>query len=102
MPSKTLADRVLELERLVTDLIAQIRFSAEAIDGLKTKEAKAAETVNDLRRESERDIAVLKEKVAKLEASRGKAGDRAWSVVPNIVGALIAAVVAFLVARYGK
>jgi hypothetical protein len=51
-------------------------------------------------------VEVLKEKVAKLEAALEKLGTRAWSVVPNLVGAIVnvilAAVVAFVVTKIGK
>jgi hypothetical protein len=51
-------------------------------------------------------LEVLKEKVAKLEAALEKIGTRAWSVVPNVAGALVnvllAALVAFVVSKYGK
>lgn len=106
MPSKTLADRVLDLEKLVADLSAQVRFSAEVVDGLKAREAKSAEAVNALHRDTDREIAVLKEKVVKLEASRGKAGDRAWSVVPILVSVILSgafsAAVAYFITRPGK
>ncbi len=70
--------------------------------------------IDELRRWAEKNgvsdvrlqVEVLKDNVKKLEAGQERAGARAWSVVPNLIGAMvsgvIAATVAFLVAKYGK
>lgn len=100
--AKTQGDRLWELEQTVAELRAAREGMAKALDVLSVdRKATDAELQH-----ARRDLAVLQEKVVKLESSRDKAGNRAWSVVPNISGAVvsgvIAAAVAFLVARYGK
>lgn len=51
------------------------------------------------------EVTTLKEKVKKLEDAAEKRGNRAWSIVPNVVGAIvsgpIAAAVAYVVAKRG-
>lgn len=136
MPRKTDGEKIDELEKTVAALIersenddARIARLTEDVEKAQQAERSAAQALNDLRRDHDREIALLKreleeqrkwtekngvgelkteigllkEKVAKLEAANERGGNRAWSVVPNILGAIvssgIAAVVAFLVAR---
>lgn len=116
------------LERMKGGEDQTARLSGE-LKQAQQNEREAVHALNDFRREHDREVAllkreleeqrkwaekngvgelknelgVLKEKTAKLEAANERTGNRAWSVVPNIVGALlssgIAAVVAFFVAR---
>jgi hypothetical protein len=76
--------------------------TAKALDELSADQKAVLAEVNQARRE----IAVLQEKVAKLEASRGKAGDRAWSVVPILISVIlsgaISTAVAYFITRPGK
>ncbi|MCI0704288.1 MAG: hypothetical protein L0241_24785 [Planctomycetia bacterium] len=86
----------------------------------------ANQALNDLRREHERDTALLKrdleelrrwadkngtseikaelgrltDRVTKVETAQEKVSTRAWSVVPNILGALVSGVIAALVAYF--
>ncbi len=46
------------------------------------------------------ELALLKEQVKKLQEAAEKRGNRAWSVVPNIVGAIVSVLLGALVAYY--
>ena len=132
MPGKTQADRILDLEQLVVEQRVQLKLLEKTVQSLQDGQSQTHAWLHDLRRAHERDVAVLgrdveelrrhaeksgttelktdivllREKMTKVEAAQEKLGQRAWSVVPNIsgavVGGVIAAVVAFLVARLGK
>ncbi len=49
------------------------------------------------------DVTLLKDKVKKLEDAAEKSGNRAWSIVPNLIGALVdvllGAAIAYWVAK---
>lgn len=132
MARKTLGEKVDELEKFVAGILTQIRELERAIEDLGDAAAKNREGLTSLRLDSEKPLVglskdveelrrwtekngiselknesvLLKEKIFKLESAQEKIGTRAWSVVPNIVGAVIsgviAAIVAFLVVKYGK
>ena len=132
MARKTQGEKIDELEKFVASILTQVREIQRAIDDLGDESAKNREglasfrldsekrivgiskDVEELRRWAEKngiselknEIVLLKEKIINLESAQEKIGARAWSVVPNIVGAIItgviAAIVAFLVAKYGK
>jgi hypothetical protein len=46
------------------------------------------------------ELALLKEQVTKFQEAADKRGNRAWSLVPNVVGAIVSAVVSALVAYF--
>lgn len=120
---------VVEVEKLIAGILIQLDALTKGIDTLTGAHGETVHTLADLRLQHERElvalakdidelrrwtdknsvsalsaqIEVLKEKVAKLEALLDKVGTRAWSVVPNVAGAivnvLLAAVVAFIVTK---
>ena len=124
MPGKTQGDRLLDVEQAVAGLTVRVQYFSEELNTLKASHAAAMAEAQQGRREvvalqqhvdemrrliataSAAEIAVLQEKVAKLESSRGKAGDRAWSVVPTllsvVVSGAISAAVAYFITRPGK
>lgn len=123
---------VIEVEKLIAQMLEQIRQLGKSMDALNDARAETVQGLNDLRRDSEKEVValrkdveelrrwadkvgtsefkaqldVLKEKVVKLEDARDKGSTRAWSVVPNIAGAVVnvvlAAVVALIVSRLAK
>lgn len=128
MKADDLLLRVIEVEKAVAILRTEIGQHSKAIDDLNSTVRDLAKQAQDFRVRFEAEFAavkqdreefrrwcdkngtaelkaqvdLLKDQVKKLESAGEKFGTRAWSVVPNIVGALIAAIVAFLVAKYGK
>jgi hypothetical protein len=126
---RTDGEKIDELEKLVAGILKELAALGTTVRDLDAAGKGTAQGLNDFRRDCETriavltrdvaelrrwteqnrtadlksEIAVLKEQNRKLEAAQERAGNRVWSVVPNIVGAivngLIAAAVAYLVAR---
>lgn len=125
MPRKTDGEKIDELEKLAAVLTERVERAQQDITDLYAaqKGRQEFERLQDreialLKRELEEqrkwaekngvgelkaELALFREKVAKLEAAQDRAGNRAWSVVPNIIGALVssalAGLIAYLVAR---
>ncbi len=136
MPRKTdveriddLAKAVTEIEKLIARIVKEIEILGKSLDRLHDSTRESGEGHHELRRNYERELAVLKrdleelrrwadrngstelrgeagvlkEKVVQLEAARERDTSRAWSLVPNVVGAVVssglAALVAYFVAR---
>ncbi len=103
MTRKTDGEKIDELEKLVARILKQLETVEKTLDSLNDARKETVQRLNDLQRESEKRIVVLQEQTSKLEATQERAGTRAWSVVPNIVGAVVsgilAAIVAYFVAR---
>ncbi len=123
---------VVEVEKLIAGILARLTELGKSLDTLSVARVETAQAITDLRLQHEKElvalakdidelrrwaeknsvsalsaqIEVLKEKVAKLEALLDKVGTRAWSVVPNVAGAIanviLAAVVAFIVTKLVK
>jgi chromosome segregation ATPase len=133
MPRKTDGERIDdlrkdlgELEKLVARILVHIENINKTLDDLNGGQKETGQKTNDLQREYEKELAVLKrdieelckrveqsgsaevksevtvlrEKVARLEASRERAGNRAWSIVPNVVGAVVSGILAAIIAYY--
>ncbi len=123
---------VVEVEKLISSILEQIKQLSKSVDLLNETRRDNTQLLNDLQRDYEKEfvavkkdidelrrwteknglaeikpkIEVMAEKVSKVETALEKIGTRAWSVVPNISGAvvnvLLAAVVAFIVAKRTK
>lgn len=132
MKIEDLHKTVVEVEKLLAGIMKQLEIVTKSLDTLHAARGENTQQLNDLRREYEKDVVALKkdvdelrrwsekhgtselkpkidvlmEKVAKVETAQEKIGTRAWSVVPNVVGALItgtiSALVAYLVAKAAK
>jgi hypothetical protein len=123
---------VRKLETLVAGMLEQLKNTTGALNTLDETCEGTGQGLDDLRRECEKtlvglekeiaefrrwtekngttelktELSVLKEKTTKLETAQERSGARAWSVVPNLIGAvvsvLLGAGVAYLVSRWGK
>ena len=133
MPRKTDGEKIDELEKAVAALVersenteAHIARLTEDVKHAQQNERAALQALNDLRREHEREIALLKrelgeqrkwaerngtaelkaelallrDKFGKLEAAHERIGNRAWAVVPNVLGAVVSGTIAALVAYF--
>ncbi len=115
-----------ELDKLVAVLVEQMKTVSRSLDALNLgqNEAKVLHTnlqlnfereaavfkqqLDELRRWTEKnsiaevriELTLLKEKLSKLEAAQEKASNRAWSVVPNVIGAIVSGIIAALVAYF--
>jgi polyhydroxyalkanoate synthesis regulator phasin len=109
----TLTERVDALREEVKGVWPDVSKVTDAVAGLTTQAALLEQRVVELKAwkdqlgvpEVKAEVTVLKEKVKKIEDEAEKRGNRAWSIVPNIIGAivngLLAAAVAYFVARRG-
>jgi hypothetical protein len=115
----------IEVEKLVSGMVEQLNNLEKSLDTQNGVHREAAQGMNDLRRDFDKEVVALKkdveefrrwaeknatadlkaqldvskEKIAKLEAALERAGTRVWSVVPSIVGALVGAAAASIASR---
>lgn len=129
MTRKSDGEKIDELEKLVAVVLERLQNIQKTLDSLGASHREESEGLDDLQRRHETEIAVfkkeieeirrwiekngtsdmktevgiLKEKVTKIEVTQERVGNRAWSIIPNVVGAiingLIAAIVAYSVAK---
>src|SRR5690242_12600900 len=98
-----LGDKVEELQRNVATLQERLDYVGKTLEKALIDHQDTAHRLADLHREHEREQALLKREVEELRKWKDELGRRLWAFGPNIAGAvisgLIAAAVAFLVAR---
>lgn len=88
MARKTDGEKVDELERLVAALTERANNPAAEIDAIHAADTDHARSHADLRRESEREIALLRREVEDLKKDRERWGQRLWMVLaPFAAGA---------------
>ena len=108
-----LGDKVEELQRIVAIMSERTERVLESLDELYEGQKAIARELSELRREHEKEIALLKREVedlkqwrAEQKKERDERDRRLWAFGPNVLGALISglisAVVAYLVARRGS
>lgn len=132
MKADDVHQKVVEVEKLIAGIFEQLKYISKAQDAQNKGQRETSDAIRDLklttesrlvalekdiaefRRWTEKngiselraDLGVLKEKTAKVEGAQEKIGTRAWSIVPNVIGAIvsgaIAAIVAYVVSRSGK
>jgi chromosome segregation ATPase len=121
-----LRDQYSELDKFVAVMLEQLTSAIKTLEALRDAHSETTQHHADLRREFEREIAVLKQqleelrrwserngtseikaelgrltdRVGKVESAQEKVSTRAWSVVPNILGALVSGLIAALVAYF--
>ena len=110
MAAKSNTEKITELEKFVAALIERSEATTSGVKTVDDAHAETARVLADLRREYEKEIALLKREVEDLKKwkeDQKRAGEertrRAWSFGPNIVGAVIsvlgAAAVAYFISR---
>ncbi|MBX9583820.1 MAG: hypothetical protein K2X87_26260 [Gemmataceae bacterium] len=110
MPRRTDGDKIDELQQFAATAQARIEGILLRLDQHDMKQERAADGFQGFRREVavelvalKGELAALREAQARSDTAREKAAGRAWSVVPNVAGAvvngLLAAAVAYFVAR---
>jgi hypothetical protein len=100
MAGKSPSEKIDELAKLVATLVERLDNTIKTLDALNEEQKRTNQAHNDIRREHERELAVLKEKTEKLEAAQERAGNRAWAVVPSIIGAIIGGLITAVVAAF--
>lgn len=104
----TLTERVNTLHQEVKGLSRDLSRIKDALSRGETRLAVLGEQARKVREDVDKvngvdlktDITLLKEQVKNLQEAADKRGNRAWSVVPNIVGAIVSAIVSAVVAYY--
>ncbi len=88
MPRKTDGDKLNDLEKFVAGMVKELEFAVKANQSLDADLRKSVELLNDLRRDSDREIALLKREVEELKRSRDRWSQRLWLVLaPLVAGA---------------
>ena len=106
----TLGEKVDELQKTATLLVERVDNALKSLDALYEAHKETVRKVTDLRRDFEREIALLKREIddfKKWKDDQKKERDewsrKLWSFGPNAVGALIsilgAAAVAYFISR---
>ena len=110
MTRKSDGEKIDELEKSVTRVVERLDNTIKALDRLSGDQARTDVAGHDLRRDVDRDLAVLQRDLDELKAwrdeqkrERDERGRRTWAFGPTIVGALVnvflSALVAYLVSR---
>jgi predicted nucleic acid-binding Zn-ribbon protein len=107
MAGKTNSDKISDLEKAVATLQERIDTARREMATVKTIHAETARVLADLRREHEREMALLKREVEDLKKwkdEQKKMGEersrRLWAFGPNIIAALIGGLIAAAVAYF--
>jgi hypothetical protein len=110
MAAKTNTEKITELEKLGATLLVRLDAALKEVEVVDNAHSETARSVADLRREYEKEIALLKreiEDLKKWKEDQKKAGEersrRLWAFGPNDVAAVIsvfgAAAVAYFISR---
>jgi hypothetical protein len=125
MPSKTLGDRVLDLENLGAFLTSGLDFTSKSTEKIGAEHKTTISILHDCRVRYDRDIALLQREIDELKTrlaeqkderskekeeqkkERDELARRRWAFGPNIaaavisvvLGPLISALVAYVVSR---
>jgi precorrin-6B methylase 1 len=101
MPSKTLTDRVIDLEKAGAVVFERLGLSQERLNEVSAVQVDTARATSDLRREYERIIALLQRDIDDLKKwkdeqkkEREERTRRAWAFGPNLTAALLTIVLA--------
>ena len=110
MARKTDGEKIDELTKTTAALEEGLKAANLQLNAIYDAHSKTAETLANLRREHEKEIALLKHEVDDLKKwkeeqkkERDELSRRLWAFGPNAIGAvinvLLAAIVAYLVAK---
>lgn len=101
--------RITALERVVDTLIVQLETVAQDVKDLKTLCSEAAKSFADLKRDFDREMALVKREVEELkkwqeDIKKGKEewGRKLWMILPPVLAVLISSALTFLITLYLK
>jgi hypothetical protein len=107
MARKSDGEKIDELQVITAALNQQMLTLSKKLDELSTVVANLAQTVSDLRREFEKEMALVKSDIAELkrwrdaqQKDRDEWHRRFWAFGPNVLGAIISGVIAAAVAYW--
>lgn len=91
MARKTDGEKIDELDKVVAALTERLDNTVKEANNLYEAHTETARVVNDLRREFEREIALLKREVEELKKGQERWGQRLWMVLAPLVAGLLGA-----------
>ena len=107
MARKTDGEKIDELKDAVAQLTERLQNGIDDLNSFEDKLTELARSLADLRREDEKDIALLKRELEELKKWKDEQkkehdewGRRAWAFGPNVIGAVVSGIIAALVAYF--
>jgi hypothetical protein len=79
-----------EVKALVDTLTARVETHISALNELNAEHKRTVQTLNDIRREQEKEIALLKQRVDDMRLTTEKWVMRVWALVGPVSGVLLA------------
>ena len=104
----TLTERVDSLREEMKGVWPDVGKVTDAVGKIETRLALIEQQLIELKQwkdqqgltDHKSEINILKEQVKNLQETVDRAGNRLWSVVPNILGAIVSGIIAAIVAYY--
>src|ERR1017187_942701 len=107
MARKTDGEKIDELQHAVALLTERLQNTKGQVASLEATQSETAKGFADLRREHEKEIALVKrelEDLKKWKDEQKKEHDewsrRTWAFGPNVIGAIVSGIIAALVAYF--
>ncbi|SRR6266496_3132279 len=91
-------ERVTALERMADVLTTRLDGLDKGADKLSNAHAEMAKELASLKRDFDREVALLKREVDELKKGKEEWGRKLWMIVPPVLAALISSVVTLIVA----
>ena len=99
--------RIDELKDPVITLTERVSTLRNELTAVIAKQDETVRSVTEMRREYEKDIALLKRELADIQKwkdeqkkERDEVSRRLWAFGPNLVGAIVSGLIAFVVAYF--
>lgn len=90
-------DELISLFAVLDEQVKNLRKEVASIDAIQKK---LSDDLSALRRESEKEIALLRREIEEFRIWKEERGRRLWAFGPTLLGALISGIVAFSVAYF--
>ena len=107
MARKTDGEKVDELKDAVALLTERLQNTVDDLQSFEDKLSELARGLADLRREDEKEIALMKRELEDLKKWKDEQkkehdewGRRVWAFGPNVTGAIVSGIIAALVAYF--
>jgi len=91
MARKTLGEKVEDLERFTTTLEFRIQNLNDTLAKVSSQQDELIRSFNDLRREHESDLKLLKHQLEELRKDRERGGQRIWAILTALIAGVLGA-----------
>jgi hypothetical protein len=102
-----LGDKVERLQESVTTLVERVSGISKTLDGLGSDLSTTKQAISDLRRELEKEVALLKREVEELKNWRADQkrqgeewGRRVWAFGPSLLAVLVSGLISAAIAFF--